>query len=357
MKTVAIIGYGRFGRALGGLAEDAGMQVRAWDPGLEVPPVHRAENPAQLLNGAGIVVMAVPLGAVDEVLSQIRPYLDGSQLVVDVCSVKQGPVEAMQAALGGEVPWVATHPLFGPTSIAMGDHPLSVVVCPNELHPGAAATACAFYEGLGCEVIEQDADDHDRSMAFTHALGFFVAKGLLDVGAGEEAGPLPPSFKAYKMALDAVRSDSGHLFVTIENGNPHARDARRRLLDAMTRIHQMLVDLPQQERAAPASLQIPDLGSAAPELLETRDLIDEIDRRLVELLGRRAQLCLRAGRTKKEHGAAVRDPAREQVVLDARKAWASAAGLPPEGIAAVFEAIMSMARSLQTTGPTDGRHG
>ena len=347
MKTIAIIGFGRFGRALGGLAEEAGMRVRAWDPGLEVPPAHRVEDLSQLLVGAEAVFLAVPLRAVDGVVSSIRPCLDGSQLVLEVCSVKQGPVAAMRETLGREVPWVATHPLFGPTSIAMGDRPLSVVVCPNDWHPQAAAAARTLYEDLGCEVTEQDADDHDRSMAFTHALGFFVAKGLIDVGADEETGPIPPSFKAYKMALEAVRSDSGHLFVTIENGNPHARDARRRLLDAMGRIHQTLVDLPQQQRPAPASLQIPDLGRAAPELQEARDLIDDIDRRLVELLGRRAQLCLRVGRAKEAHGAAIRDPAREQAVLAARKAWAREVGLPPDSVAAVFEDIMAMARSLQ----------
>ena len=35
--TVAIIGYGRFGRALGSLLEAAGIGYRAWDTAADIP--------------------------------------------------------------------------------------------------------------------------------------------------------------------------------------------------------------------------------------------------------------------------------------------------------------------------------
>ena len=44
--------------------------------------------------------------------------------------------------------------------------------------------------------------------------------------AGEGAAFVPPSFKALARPIDAVRSDAGHLFATIQNDNPFAAAAR-----------------------------------------------------------------------------------------------------------------------------------
>ena len=49
-------------------------------------------------------------------------------------------------------------------------------------------------------------------MAWTHALAFFVAKGMIDAGAGMEVPFAPPSFQAIARTIEIVRSDAGHLF-------------------------------------------------------------------------------------------------------------------------------------------------
>lgn len=349
MPTTAILGFGRFGRALAELLLDAGHSVRAWDPAADVPPALRAGSPAQLVAGARVVVIATPVPAVAQALAAVRPHLDASHLVLDVSSVKHGPVAALEAALGADVPWVATHPLFGPTSIALGERPLLTVVCPNPRHPGACAEARRFYESLGCEVIEQEAADHDRLMAHTHALAFFLAKGLMDVGAGEGAEFVPPSFRAIARTIDAVRSDASHLFATIQNANPYAAEARARLLAALQTLHRDLAEAPAPDAGAgpDARLAIPDLGERAPDLRETRDLIDDLDRDLVQLLARRAALSRRAGRAKAQAGRPVVDPERERQVFDARRRWAEAQGLDPDGVREIFESIVRFSRALQ----------
>ena len=102
-----------------------------------------------------------------------------------------------------------------------------MVLCPSPLHPAAARRARAFYEQIGCEVIEQTPEGHDRVMAYTHALTFFVAKGMLDAGAGEAVPFAPPSFHAISRTIEAVRADAGHLFRAIQGENPYAAEARR----------------------------------------------------------------------------------------------------------------------------------
>ena len=87
----------------------------------------------------------------------------------------------MDDILGPAIAHVGCHPLFGPLSIARAE-PLRTVVCPSPLHPETARMARAFFDSIGSEVTEQDPASHDRFMALTHAMAFFIARGLLDLG-------------------------------------------------------------------------------------------------------------------------------------------------------------------------------
>ncbi len=166
-RRTAIVGFGRFGRALGGLLAEAGLSFRAFDPGADVPADVRGASIGDVVRGAAVVVVAVPVAEVRAALIALRPHLGPRHLVLDVASVKLAPAAALEEVLGADVPWIATHPLFGPTSLALGERPLRVVVCPNAIHPAALRRARAFYERLGCEVVELGAEAHDRSMAET----------------------------------------------------------------------------------------------------------------------------------------------------------------------------------------------
>lgn len=79
---------------------------------------------------------------------------------------------------------------------------------------------------------------------------------------------------------------------------------------------------------------------------ELRGEIDRIDRDLVELLNRRADVSTRIGEIKKRHGLEVWSPAREAEVLD--RAIANNRGpLPEETLRAIFRELMSGSRKLQ----------
>lgn len=354
LDQLAILGYGHFGRALGELALDAGLEVRAWDPVVQVESDRAAASVEDLVGSGSVVILAVPVGREAGALESLRGCLTGEHLVLDVASVKRGSVEAMERVLGADVPWCATHPLFGPASIARGERPLRAVVCPNGLHAGAAGEARGLYERLGCDVIEQDADEHDKVMAHSHALAFFVAKAMLEIGAGEIGPSVPPSFAAMAQTIETVRADAGHLFYPIQAGNPHAGDAREKLLDAMLRIHRGLADGVGVEDVE-SVMEIPARSGPPPELLETRDLIDELDRELLRLLAQRAQLSHRAMRAKAGAGRGVHDPKREEELLGKRRDWGEAFGLSGDGIGDVFEAVLRFSRGEQRRGTATER--
>jgi prephenate dehydrogenase len=359
--SVAILGYGRFGAALAQLVGEAGIAVRAHDPLAEVPADVRAESVRDLVTGARFVVVAVPVPRIRAALLDLRPHLGPDQIVLDVGSVKVGPTAALDEVLGDAIPWVATHPLFGPLSLALAERPLRVVVCPSMRHPEAATRVHELYESVGCEVVEQTAEGHDRVMAHTHALTFFVAKGMIDAGAGMEVPFAPPSFQAMARAIETVRSDAGHLFTAIAHENPFAGDARKQLVTSLAQIDRALdaraaaataagEDRGPRIDASPDStgrFAIPDLGDRSPELKQTREHIDALDREIVQLLARRSQLSQRAARAKARLGAPVLDASREAEVVAARRSWAAELKLDEDAVIEVFRAIMTMSRRAQ----------
>jgi prephenate dehydrogenase len=136
-NPLGILGFGHFGRALGDLAQATGLQWLAADPHADTPAAQRAEDAQTLAARCRVIVLCVPVPAFESVLTDLLPALSPEHLVLDVGSVKAWPSEVMGRVLGGEVPWCATHPLFGPISLARGERPLRVVVCPNADHPTA----------------------------------------------------------------------------------------------------------------------------------------------------------------------------------------------------------------------------
>jgi prephenate dehydrogenase len=328
VNRVGIMGGGPFGRAFARLLLDAGHEVSVYDPHREPPAGLGVPTSRALVQASDVVVLAVPVAQMESALQEIEPVLQPSQWVMDVGSVKLGPEADMRTALGTRIPWVATHPLFGPSSLARGERPLRVVICPSSQHPDAVESARDLYEKVGCEVLEADADSHDRIMARTHALAFFVAKGMIEIEAGDPVPFSPPSFQAMARTIDTVRSDAGHLFYAIQHENTHAAAERQGLIEALQRIDEELCRAEATTTDDDGSrLAIPDLGIQTPDL---GDLIAEVDRGLVELLARRARLSSRAPQP----------PVDENDLLAERERWAASTDVDSRIVRAVFEAIL-----------------
>lgn len=62
---------------------------------------------------AGMVIVSVPIHVTEQVIAQLPP-LPSDCILVDLASVKSGPLQAMLAAHDGPV--LGLHPMFGPTA-------------------------------------------------------------------------------------------------------------------------------------------------------------------------------------------------------------------------------------------------
>ena len=84
-----------------------------------------------------------------------------------------------------------------------------------------------------------------------------------------------------------------------------------------------------------------------PELTRLRGKIEENDRALVDVIRRRVELALEAGRLKKAIGAPVFDPEREREVEQLVLGYASRSGLDEAHMRLVVRGLIALARSSQ----------
>lgn len=82
------------------------------------------------------------------------------------------------------------------------------------------------------------------------------------------------------------------------------------------------------------------------DLSQWRARIDTVDQILVDLLNRRMSYALEIGKLKSAHSQPVRDPKREQAVLDAIKTY-NDGPISDQALEKIFIRVMAEARSLE----------
>lgn len=93
-------------------------------------------------------------------------------------------------------------------------------------------------------------------------------------------------------------------------------------------------------------MSVPEKGVPDKNVDHWRGKIDEIDRRLVELLNERSRCVVEIGRLKQLSGDALYQPDREKQVLDG-VVHANPGPLPDAAIRRLFERILDEARSVE----------
>ncbi len=223
---LGLIGFGAFGRLTARHLSER-FEILAYDPvatddlGL-VQLTGLAEAAA-----CPIVILAVPVEALEATVKAIAPHVAPNALIIDVGSVKVLPARLMAEGLPQGVRLVGTHPLFGPQSGKDGIAGLRIAVCPINDDRAARRVAAFCRKILGLKVFAVSPEDHDREAAVVQGLTHLIARVLLAME------PLPSrmttaSFERIMQAVEMVRHDSPAVFRAIERDNPFAAGVRER---------------------------------------------------------------------------------------------------------------------------------
>lgn len=226
--TFGIIGYGSFGALLAQiLPKESQILVSSrTQKSFDQPNVGPASL-EQLKTEADVLFLSIPL----EAYSSILPKIDGTKaLIVDVASVKVAPTELLRQHLQQSDQLLITHPLFGPQTAQHGLDGLKFIV--TQKSGDKAEGVVEYFESLGLEIVYMSADDHDKQMAYTHVLTFFISRALLKMNI-RDVELSAPSFQKLLALEDLESKHSEDLFRTIQKGNPYGKEVRETLLKTL----------------------------------------------------------------------------------------------------------------------------
>lgn len=229
LPDIGLIGFGAFGRLIARhlsphfrlCAHDPAPELEGWADllGVRLTGLDAAAR-------CPVVIIAVPVGRMQEIAAAIAPVLRPGALVLDVGSVKMLPAAILERTLPAQVDILATHPLFGPQSARRGVRGLKIALCP--VRGSRAGRVAAFLRKvLGLDVIMTTPEAHDREAATVQGLTHLIAKVLVRME------PLPgrmttKSFDLLMEAVSMVRDDSPEVYAAIERDNPFTAEVRDR---------------------------------------------------------------------------------------------------------------------------------
>lgn len=143
---------------------------------------------AEAVQGADLVVLAVPIGAMAELAAEIGPHLAQGALVTDVGSVKQAVIEAVGPHIPAGVVFVPGHPMAGteysgPRSgfaTLFGNRWWLLTPAPGT-DPAALARLRRLLEAMGAKVEEMDPAHHDLVVAVVSHAPHLIAYTMVGV--------------------------------------------------------------------------------------------------------------------------------------------------------------------------------
>jgi len=155
-----------------------------------------AEAPDSKLAEAQLVMLAVPVKAFAEVLSNIRPHLSTSVILTDTGSVKSPLLKLMRTPVYTGIRFVGGHPIagsenFGPRAARENLFSGKRCILTPEIDTDrdVVRTVCEMWESIGSMVSEMDAEDHDQMFAsvshLPHLLAYASIQAIADSSTPE----------------------------------------------------------------------------------------------------------------------------------------------------------------------------
>ena len=142
----------------------------------------------QAVTGADVVMIAVPLGAIEAVLRVIAPHLDADAVLTDAGSAKGSVVADVERVYGAIPPnFVPGHPIAGTEQSGVAASFATLFQQRRVILTPLAETAAAahqlirrMWELTGAEVVDMGVRHHDAVLAATSHLPHLLAYTLVD---------------------------------------------------------------------------------------------------------------------------------------------------------------------------------
>ena len=193
-------------------------------------------RPDEMAASCPVVIVSVPIGVTVEVIRQVGPHMKRESLLMDLTSLKAGPVRAMLESSASEV--IGLHPLFGPSAPSLEGQ--NIAICPARGVNWLPWVRDVFGR-KGAKLVDTTPERHDEVMAVVQVLNHLntLVLGLVIREAGiprEELGRF--STPLFRARLEAVENLFSHprLYAELVAGNPGSPGIAELLAKALAEV-------------------------------------------------------------------------------------------------------------------------
>ncbi len=227
IHKICIIGVGLIGGSYALALKEAGFEGHIVGSGREAESLEKGveldvidsyhTDVAMAALDADLIMLAVPMGAMNDVLKKVKTVLKSTAIVTDAGSVKTSFINTARVVLGDLSRVVPGHPIAGTekSGVEAAFSTLyrnrKVILTPAEdAREDAVQIVKNLWEMTGAEVERMEAEHHDRVLAATSHLPHAVAFSLVDTLA-----TMQESEEIFRYAAGGF-----HDFTRIASGDP-----------------------------------------------------------------------------------------------------------------------------------------
>jgi cyclohexadieny/prephenate dehydrogenase len=150
-----------------------------------------SDDVAEVVAESDLVVLATPVGALEDLVEMILPHLKKGAVITDLCSVKSSAVNFVDKIIAqsarDDVNFVGAHPMAGSESGGFENARADLfkdTVC--AITPSKSSTKVSeeivvnFWQAIGCKCVKIDSRAHDEIVARVSHLPHVIASAIVE---------------------------------------------------------------------------------------------------------------------------------------------------------------------------------
>jgi prephenate dehydrogenase len=237
MTRILILGgTGETGSWFARYFKNKGFDVAVWGPSGKVAVAERlgvryAYDKMREIEVSDIVLVSVVIEKTGEVIREVAPRMHAGSLIMDVTSIKSGPLKAMKKFAPKGVEVLGTHPMFGPTMSSLQGQ--TIIFTPvNGKSEKWLPILKSLFETDGAHIEILDAEEHDEIMAVVQALTHFAYISIgatmraLDFDVERSRKFMSPVYEIMIDFVGRILDQNPELYASIQK-NPKAMAVRQ----------------------------------------------------------------------------------------------------------------------------------
>ena len=197
--------------------------------------VNYSNDNVEAVKDAEIIIFSVPINYMEKTIRDVAPHAPAGSLLMDVCSIKKEPADALLKYAPENVEILPCHPMFGPRVPTLERQ--IIVLTPVENRSQMWFDRVENYlNKTDCEILITTPEEHDKYMSIVQGLTHFSFISLastirkLNINVEKSRSFASPVYSLMLDMVSRVVFQNPQLYYAIQKNNKETSNARQTLI-------------------------------------------------------------------------------------------------------------------------------